>query len=37
MVIDSVKQILAEFKPTGWGKDLVAAGLYAASTNRILR
>ena len=26
MVIDSVKQILAEFKPTGWGKDLVAAG-----------
>ena len=26
MVIDSVKQILAEFNPTGWGKDLVAAG-----------
>ncbi|MGL6053389.1 MAG: iron-sulfur cluster carrier protein ApbC, partial [Aeromonas salmonicida] len=26
MVIDSVKQILAEFKPTGWDKDLVAAG-----------
>jgi len=26
MVIDSVKQILAEFKPAGWGKDLVAAG-----------
>jgi len=25
-VIDSVKQILAEFKPTGWDKDLVAAG-----------
>ncbi|MGL5303883.1 MAG: iron-sulfur cluster carrier protein ApbC, partial [Aeromonas sp.] len=26
MVIDSVKQILAEFKPAGWRKDLVAAG-----------
>ncbi|WP_430481423.1 iron-sulfur cluster carrier protein ApbC [Aeromonas caviae] len=26
MVIDSVKLILAEFKPAGWGKDLVAAG-----------
>ena len=25
-MIDSVKQILAEFKPAGWGKDLVAAG-----------
>ena len=25
-MIDSVKQILAEFKPTGWDKDLVAAG-----------
>ena len=27
MVIDSVKQILAEFKPAGWHKDLVDAGL----------
>ncbi|MGL4714414.1 MAG: iron-sulfur cluster carrier protein ApbC, partial [Aeromonas sp.] len=26
MVIDSVKQILAEFKPVGWRKDLVEAG-----------
>ncbi|MBV7437692.1 iron-sulfur cluster carrier protein ApbC [Aeromonas sp. sif2416] len=30
MVIDSVKQILAEFKPAGWGKDLVAAGFVRA-------
>ncbi|MDW4560978.1 MULTISPECIES: iron-sulfur cluster carrier protein ApbC [Aeromonas] len=30
MVIDSVKQILAEFKPAGWGQDLVAAGFVRA-------
>ncbi|WP_434668123.1 iron-sulfur cluster carrier protein ApbC [Aeromonas sp. NJAU223] len=30
MVMDSVKQILAEFKPSGWGKDLVAADFVRA-------
>lgn len=30
MVINSVKQILAEFKPVGWGKDLVEAGFVRA-------
>ncbi|MGY4025797.1 iron-sulfur cluster carrier protein ApbC [Aeromonas rivuli] len=30
MVIDSVKQVLAEFKPIGWGKSLVDAGFVRA-------
>lgn len=34
MVIDSVKQILAEFKPAGWHKDLVDAGFVREIINQ---
>ncbi|MEH8148494.1 iron-sulfur cluster carrier protein ApbC [Aeromonas veronii] len=34
MVIDSVKQILAEFKPAGWRKDLVDAGFVREIINQ---
>ncbi|PTS75097.1 iron-sulfur cluster carrier protein ApbC [Aeromonas sp. HMWF036] len=34
MVIDSVKQILAEFKPAGWHKDLVDAGFVREMINQ---